>query len=53
MGYTRQDRRPRTARVAISAKLVAKMISAAGATHVLTVDLHADQIQGFFLHSRR
>lgn len=48
MGYSRQDRRPRTARVAISAKLVAKMISNAGATHVLTMDLHADQIQGFF-----
>ncbi len=48
MGYARQDRRPRTARVAISAKLVAKMLASAGATHVLTVDLHADQIQGFF-----
>lgn len=48
MGYARQDRRPRTARVAISAKLVAKMLSTAGATHVLTMDLHADQIQGFF-----
>ncbi len=47
-GYARQDRRPRTARVAISAKLVAKMISQAGATQVLTMDLHADQIQGFF-----
>jgi len=47
-GYARQDRRPRTARVAITAKLVADMISAAGANRVLTVDLHADQIQGFF-----
>ncbi len=48
LGYTRQDRRPRTARVAISAKLVAEMISIAGADRVLTMDLHADQIQGFF-----
>ncbi len=47
-GYARQDRRPRTARVAITAKLVADMISAAGANRVLTMDLHADQIQGFF-----
>lgn len=47
-GYSRQDRRPRTARVAISAKLVAEMISVAGADRVLTMDLHADQIQGFF-----
>jgi ribose-phosphate pyrophosphokinase len=47
-GYARQDRRPRTARVAITAKLVAEMITAAGANRVLTVDLHADQIQGFF-----
>ncbi len=47
-GYARQDRRPRTARVAISAKLVAAMISTAGADRVLTIDLHADQIQGFF-----
>jgi ribose-phosphate pyrophosphokinase len=47
-GYARQDRRPRTARVAISAKLVASMIKAAGADRVLTMDLHADQIQGFF-----
>ena len=47
-GYARQDRRPRTARVAISAKLVASMISIAGADRVLTIDLHADQIQGFF-----
>jgi len=47
-GYARQDRRPRTARVAITAKLVADMIVAAGADRVLTMDLHADQIQGFF-----
>ena len=47
-GYARQDRRPRSARVAITAKLVADMITAAGANRVLTVDLHADQIQGFF-----
>jgi ribose-phosphate pyrophosphokinase len=47
-GYARQDRRPRTARVAITAKLVADMITTAGANRVLTMDLHADQIQGFF-----
>jgi len=47
-GYARQDRRPRTARVAITARLVADMIQAAGANRVLTMDLHADQIQGFF-----
>lgn len=47
-GYSRQDRRIRSARVPITAKLVAKMICAAGADRVLTVDLHADQIQGFF-----
>ena len=47
-GYARQDRRPRTARVAITAKLVASMITTAGANRVLTMDLHADQIQGFF-----
>jgi len=47
-GYSRQDRRPRSARVAISAKVVANMISGVGADRVLTVDLHADQIQGFF-----
>jgi len=47
-GYARQDRRPRSARVPITSKLVAKMIETAGANHVLTVDLHADQIQGFF-----
>jgi len=47
-GYARQDRRSRSARVSISAKLVAKMIEQAGANSVLTIDLHADQIQGFF-----
>jgi len=47
-GYARQDRRPRTARVAITAKLVAEMISTAGADRALIMDLHADQIQGFF-----
>ncbi|MHB1514916.1 MAG: ribose-phosphate pyrophosphokinase [Acidiferrobacteraceae bacterium] len=47
-GFARQDRRPRTARVAITAKLVADMISVAGANRVLTMDLHSDQIQGFF-----
>jgi len=47
-GYARQDRRPRAARVPITAKLAAKLIGAAGVDRVLTVDLHADQIQGFF-----
>ena len=47
-GYARQDRRPRSARVPITAKLVANMLQAAGVQRVLTVDLHADQIQGFF-----
>ncbi len=47
-GYARQDRRPRSARVPISAKLVANMLESAGINRVLTVDLHADQIQGFF-----
>lgn len=47
-GYARQDRRMRSARVSISAKLVAKMIEQSGANSVLTIDLHADQIQGFF-----
>ena len=47
-GFARQDRRPRSARVPITAKLVAKLIAAAGVDRVLTVDLHADQIQGFF-----
>jgi ribose-phosphate pyrophosphokinase len=47
-GYGRQDRRPRATRVAIGAKLVANMIAVAGVDRLLTVDLHADQIQGFF-----
>ena len=47
-GYARQDRRPRSARVPITARLVAKMISQAGGDRVLTMDLHADQIQGYF-----
>jgi ribose-phosphate pyrophosphokinase len=48
LGYARQDRRPRATRMAIAAKLVANMISSAGVNRVLTVDVHADQIQGFF-----
>jgi ribose-phosphate pyrophosphokinase len=48
-GYARQDRRPRSARVPISAKLVANMLTSAGVDRVLTVDLHADQIQGFLI----
>ena len=48
LGYSRQDRRPRSARVPLTAKLVADMIVGAGADRVLTVDLHADQVQGFF-----
>ena len=47
-GYSRQDRRPRSARVAITAKVVADMLQGVGVDRVLTVDLHADQIQGFF-----
>ena len=47
-GYSRQDRRPRSARVPISARVVADMITNVGTDRVLTVDLHADQIQGFF-----
>jgi len=47
-GYARQDRRPRSARVPITARMVAKMIAGSGADRVLTLDLHADQIQGFF-----
>ena len=47
-GYARQDRRPRATRAAITAKLVANMISGAGVHRLLTIDLHADQIQGFF-----
>jgi ribose-phosphate pyrophosphokinase len=47
-GFARQDRRPHSARVPITARLVADMITVAGADRVITVDLHADQIQGFF-----
>jgi ribose-phosphate pyrophosphokinase len=47
-GYARQDRRPRSARVAISAKVVANMLTVSGVNRLLTMDLHADQIQGFF-----
>jgi ribose-phosphate pyrophosphokinase len=48
MGYSRQDRRPRATRSAISAKVVANMMVGAGIDRMLTVDLHAEQIQGFF-----
>jgi ribose-phosphate pyrophosphokinase len=47
-GYARQDRRPRSARVAITAKVVANMLASAGVDRLLTMDLHSDQIQGFF-----
>ncbi len=47
-GYARQDRRPRSARVAISAKVAANMLQVVGVDRVLTMDLHADQVQGFF-----
>ncbi len=47
-GYARQDRRPRSSRVPITAKVVANMLQAVGVSRVLTMDLHADQIQGFF-----
>ena len=47
-GYARQDRRPRSTRVPISAKVVANLLQTVGVNHVLTMDLHADQIQGFF-----
>ena len=47
-GYARQDRRPRSSRVPITAKVAAGMFSSVGCDRVLTVDLHADQIQGFF-----
>ena len=47
-GYARQDRRPRSARVAITAKVVADMLSTVGVNRVMVMDLHADQIQGFF-----
>jgi ribose-phosphate pyrophosphokinase len=48
LGYARQNRRPRSARVAITAKIVANMLASVGTAHLLTLDLHADQIQGFF-----
>jgi len=48
MGYARQDRRMRGSRMAIAAKLIANMLSSAGVTRMLTIDLHAEQIQGFF-----
>jgi len=47
-GYARQDRRPRSSRVPITAKVVANMLQTVGVSRVLTMDLHADQIQGFF-----
>ena len=47
-GYARQDRRPRSSRVPISAKVVANLLQTVGVERVLTMDLHADQIQGFF-----
>ena len=47
-GYARQDRRPRSSRVPISAKVVANLLQTVGVSRVLTMDLHADQIQGFF-----
>jgi ribose-phosphate pyrophosphokinase len=47
-GYARQDRRPRATRSAITAKLVANMISSAGVNRLLTIDLHANQVEGFF-----
>ena len=47
-GYSRQDRRVRSARVPISAKVVADMLSNAGATRIITLDIHSEQIQGFF-----
>jgi ribose-phosphate pyrophosphokinase len=48
MGYSRQDRRMRGSRMSIAAKLVANMLSSAGVTRMLTIDLHSEQIQGFF-----
>src|SRR6187551_1704773 len=47
-GYARQDRRPRSARVPITAKVVANMLTTVGIDRLLTMDLHSDQIQGFF-----
>ena len=51
-GFARQDRKDKP-RVAIGAKLVANMLQAAGVDRIITMDLHADQIQGFFRHSGR
>lgn len=48
LGYSRQDRRPRSARVAITAKVVANMLTSVGVNRLMTMDLHSDQIQGFF-----
>lgn len=48
LGYSRQDKRARSSRVPISARLIANLIQTAGIEHVLTVDLHSDQLQGFF-----
>lgn len=48
LGYSRQDRRPRSARVAITSKVVANMLTSVGVNRLLTMDLHSDQIQGFF-----
>ena len=48
LGYARQDRRPRSARVPITAKVIANTLTSVGTTRVLTVDLHSEQIQGFF-----
>ena len=50
-GYARQDRRVRSARVPITAKVVADMLASVGISRVVTVDLHADQIQGFFSYA--
>ena len=47
-GYARQDRRPRSMRMPIGAKVVADILEAVGVTHIITVDIHAEQIQGFF-----
>src|SRR5512134_2201969 len=48
LGYARQDRRPRSARVAITAKVIANMLTSVGVDRLLTMDLHSDQMQGFF-----
>ena len=52
-GYARQDRRPRSSRVPISAKVVADMLTVVGIDRILTVDLHADQIHLWFAHTAR